>query len=358
MPKTLPSGRTVTLPHAEVVPSAPDPALHLRIDARTHPDPAARVAAWADAMSLSVETMFTREQAEGFEGSLSFYPLGPALLVDARCTPHTMLRTRETITRSGDAHILLDVFTVGGFRGVYGGKPLTIGPGDCFLMDFRRTLRVDIETSRFIGFVVPRGLFEAQADSGLRFEAGTAEASVLGALLEGLAAQAARLSAFRAASIGPGLVALVDACIRERNARSRRDPQLTPKSEPRLAQVLRYVERHAADPGLDISRLCAAFGLSRTALYRLCRSKGGVAEIIRQQRAKIAHHLLIEAGQTGASVESIARASGFSDSRSLRRALRDLHDASPSQLRKSGHVASAETLYGIEIGALFDATRR
>jgi AraC-like DNA-binding protein len=338
----------------------PDAAITLRFDSETHLDPAERVAAWREAMALSVDVAFEPEEATTFAGRLAFYALGTVLLVDAETTPHTMIRDRRTIARTGEDHVILDVFPYGGFTGTVGGKPLTVGPGDGFVMDLRGTLRVRLAATRFLGLIVPRALFEgrvgaAKALHGLCLEAGQPEARLLGSLLESLLAEAPHLSASRAAALGLAAVCLVGACLGTGEPPPKKEKQKRPAvPEPTLARVRRHIERHACDPELDPDRLASAFGLSRTVLYRMFQPEGGVAQIIRRRRTAIARRLLIDPDNPHGSIDDIARASGFADTRTLRRALRELYDTSPRQLRPAEPVP-AEEEHRVEIGALFDA---
>lgn len=343
-----------------------DAPMHLRFDARTHPDPAARVDAWRDAMSLSVDVAFTPEEAEGFAGRLDFHPLGTVLLVEAETTAHTMIRDRSTIARTGEAHLILDVFPEGGFVGSVGGSRMTVGPGDGLLLDLRGTLHARMRATRFIGVIMPRRLFRAHARGakavhGLHLAATTPEARLLGSVLEGFVAQAPGLAGPRATALGHGLVGLIAASIGAAGPApsGRRTAQAPPRdAEPELAQVRRYIERHAADAALDPERLCAAFGLSRAALYRLLKPAGGVAEIIRHRRAAIARRLLGDPGDLSGSLDAIARASGFSGASSLRRALLDVYGVPPSKLRGAPpEQVEAPGGHGARIGALFDAGR-
>lgn len=336
-----------------------DRSLHLRFDAGTHPDPEARAEAWREAMSLSVDVAFQPGEMEAFEGRLDFHSLGSVLLVEATATAHTVIRDATTIARTGDAHVIVDAFLSGGFVGTVGRRALAVGPGDGFVMDLRGTMRVRLADSRFVGAIIPRGAFEARVERaksvhGRRFQAGSPEADLLCPLLESFLLQAPRMSAARGAELGLGLVGLIGACLGGR--RGRAEGHGPAAAEASRARVRRHIERHAADPGLDPDSLGATFGLSRTALYRLFQPEGGVAEAIRHRRAEIAHRFLTDPRRASLSIETVARVSGFGDARSLNRALRELHGASPTQLRAAAiEGAAADLEVRVQLGALFDA---
>lgn len=338
-----------------------DASLHLRFDATTHPDPTLRAEAWRDAMALSVEVAFTPGQQDEFVGSLSFHPLGSALLIEGHCTPHSMMRRKTTIDRWGSGHILIDFFSAGGFSGSANGHPLEVAAGDCFLMDFRGTLSVEVLASRFIGFVVPRALFEthmggARSIHGLCLSADSTESYLIGSLLESLVVQAPHLSGMQASALGLAMTGLICACLVDKGQLIGAKGMVAPKVD--LVRLRRYIWNHAADPGFGPDVLAHAFGLSRTALYRLLAPNGGAAEAIRRRRAEFAAELLQSPAHADTSVEIVARSSGFANARSLGRALRDFYGKTPSQMRKAELVPGGTVRVSAEIAAMFDATER
>ena len=90
--------------------------------------------------------------------------------------------------------------------------------------------------------------------------------------------------------------------------------------------------------------------------HRVLQPAGGVAAIIRSRRAAIARHLLSDPENPHGSLDEIARASGFANAGSLRRALLDIYEVSPSQLRAvPADEEDGPGEHSERIGALFDA---
>ena len=101
--------------------------------------------------------------------------------------------------------------------------------------------------------------------------------------------------------------------------------------------------------------LCDAFELSRSGLYRACRPDGGVAALIRQRRTEIARVLLGEAVEPPRSDAAVARLSGFTRLRALKRALHDLHATTPLRLRRAAlDPELAASRHRIEVSALLE----
>ncbi len=329
--------------------------VRLRFDAGTHPCPQARAQAWREAMSVSADTLFRPEEIEGFAGSLDMHQLGAVLLSEIRATPHAVVRSKGTLTRWAHDHVILDVFAEGGFSGRIGGRPVTVEAGDCVMFDLRGTMRLQFRPMRCLAAVMPRALFDERAGArlavdGLVFRAGSPEAEVLGAVLTRLVATAPQMPEPVATGFGLGLTSLIGTCVGARGGTARpRGPTVPVRS---LARLRRYIDRHAAEADLGPGRLCAQFGLSRTMLYRLFQSSGGVAAAIRHRRAALAVQILRD--PAAFPIEQVARDSGFGDERSLRRALRELYGATPSELRVLPDVATRELDGDPRVASLFD----
>ena len=90
----------------------------------------------------------------------------------------------------------------------------------------------------------------------------------------------------------------------------------------RIAQAERVIERFSGDPRLSPETLADALAISRRTLYSLETAfPGGIGEQIRLARISAACRLLSDPEWAGATVETIARRSGFSSAQRLRRAL-------------------------------------
>jgi AraC-like DNA-binding protein len=78
--------------------------------------------------------------------------------------------------------------------------------------------------------------------------------------------------------------------------------------------------------------LCHLVGISRSNLYRLSESEGGVASYIQHHRLTEAHSRLSDSMNTQ-SIVSMAYDLGFTDSSSFSRAFRAMFGVSPREMR-------------------------
>ncbi len=111
----------------------------------------------------------------------------------------------------------------------------------------------------------------------------------------------------------------------------------------RLEKVRRVVRRDLHSPLLGLDLICRSIGMSRSTLYRLMESQGGVTRYIRRQRLVESHAALCDPAG-GKSIAAIAEELCFADASEFSRAFRREFGASPSDVRaaaRAGLIPSA-----------------
>ncbi len=106
----------------------------------------------------------------------------------------------------------------------------------------------------------------------------------------------------------------------------------TSKALPSLLQAKKYAEEHYRE-SLSVSDLAAAAGISESLLYRLFREGEGSSPTVylRSVRLRRARQMLLS--EPGASVESVAKESGFSDAAYFCKVFREDCGMTPRQYR-------------------------
>ncbi|MGC4192032.1 MAG: helix-turn-helix domain-containing protein [Thermomicrobiales bacterium] len=128
---------------------------------------------------------------------------------------------------------------------------------------------------------------------------------------------------------------LPDAAARDANAAG----ALSARDDALRAAVVRHIDAHLTDPALDIPTLCAAFTLSRSALYRLFSAPGdeGIARLIKRRRlARI--RAVILAGHDRRTLAEIAADYGFRTAAHFSREFRSVFGYPPGELRHFGET--------------------
>lgn len=109
----------------------------------------------------------------------------------------------------------------------------------------------------------------------------------------------------------------------------------------RLAQIGRVVERFSSDPMLTPESLAGAVQISRRTLYDLTTpTVGGISEYIRATRAARARRMLVDPACDTLTVAEVARRTGFSSPKHLRRALGGSSNQTPESIRASRDIAA------------------
>lgn len=99
-------------------------------------------------------------------------------------------------------------------------------------------------------------------------------------------------------------------------------------------RVARYIDRHLDDPDLDVGRVAAALGLSRSSLYRVFKARhGGVARFILNRRLDLCRDALLAGGSEG-TIGDLAARWGFADYGVFSRAFRRRFGVAPRTLRQ------------------------
>ncbi|HZK31898.1 MAG TPA: AraC family transcriptional regulator, partial [Corynebacterium sp.] len=103
-----------------------------------------------------------------------------------------------------------------------------------------------------------------------------------------------------------------------------------------VAAARDVIERSYSNPGLTVSEIAAAVGISERQLARAFAEQGTtVAAQVRSRRVELAQSVLIDPRYRGMSMAEIAARCGFSSQSSFSRAFREEAGLSPLQWRKS-----------------------
>jgi AraC-like DNA-binding protein len=100
----------------------------------------------------------------------------------------------------------------------------------------------------------------------------------------------------------------------------------------RLERVRQTVRAHLQSPRLGPQMLCRQVGMSRSNLYRLLESEGGVTSYIQRHRLTEARSRLADSRNTQ-SITAMAHDLCFTDSSSFSRAFRAMFGVSPGDMR-------------------------
>jgi AraC-like DNA-binding protein len=163
---------------------------------------------------------------------------------------------------------------------------------------------------------------------------------LLASFMTSLAAQLPKLAAADRQRVVPAIRALIAACVIPSAER-------VLSAEPSLSSLLvararKVVVANMASPDFGPAQLCRLLAVSRSKLYRLFESTGGIARFINRERLHEAHRRLSDPAER-ASIHVVGSDVGFLDHSTFSRAFRREYGYSPSEARERAVVASPET---------------
>lgn len=110
-----------------------------------------------------------------------------------------------------------------------------------------------------------------------------------------------------------------------------------------------WIEENLADPDLAVDAICRQFAVSRSAVYRIFSTTGGIAKVIRARRVERALHDLATDRHHALTFTRVARRWGFGNEVNFSRAVKALTGMSPRAYR--AHQAACQKVSETEFGA-------
>lgn len=212
------------------------------------------------------------------------------------------------------------------------GRALLLGPGQWCAYDKTRPYRLSTRAfSRQLAVVPP---IRADAPLSRRLMRGHSFLRGPGSVLH--ATTAATLAAIRAleetdaARLGRILTDLLELTLL-----ADPDEEDPASRDARRRAALDHIERHLADPGLEVSAIAAAVGCSKRTLHKLFLDQGmTVARTIWARRLERSRAELVDPAMAGRTITEIAHHWGFSDSQHFSRAFKVHFGVTPRDCRR------------------------
>ncbi len=300
--------------------------------------PRDRVDAWRRCIAPFVEVLPQVDPTQ-LDARLDMFHLGEVMVGGIDVPAHHFRRDRAWVAQSGTDHYYLQMYLDGGYRGRMGERDVSVGRGDIEVMHLGQTFETEAALVRTFGLLVPRDVLDQHVGGvadmhGVVLRRDQPAGRLLGDHLMSMRSMVPTASQDDAAMIAESSIAMAAAALRP----SARTAEAAANA---IAGVLaerieRYIDTHWAEPDLDAAHLCAHFRLSRSYLYRLFETQGGVAQIIRRRRLNRALAWLRHPRHARARICDAAYACGFGSEAAFTRAFRAEFGFSPSEARAAG----------------------
>jgi AraC-like DNA-binding protein len=308
-----------------------------RLDVSVNPGSTREFELFRSGLSPLYELDAASPQARASFGvNMTSHQFADIAITASRTSAAMFERTKQTIARSSVDNIGLVVYANGGADLDVEGRSADVHPGDVCILDMTRPSALRTAECEDVSLVLPRALIEPHlADPGrlhgLLLKRPHPLNAMLVSHLRTLFAQASGLSVTDAHAATQGAIALIAAF-----AGASADGRETIRNAAVAVSAQaarRTIEASLHDPDLGPDFICQRLGMSRTKLYSLFESEGGVGQYILKRRMTRAYRDIVNPACAHERIGTIAARCGFSNASVFSRAFRQAHGASPRELR-------------------------
>ena len=260
------------------------------------------------------------------------YHLGDLLVGTVDAPTHRLERSIQLIRQQGIDHLLLQFYNFGHSRVRAGTADITVDENQVVVFDLSKPVAIDAAPVHATNLLIPRAHLEqhgiaCDALHGCTLDFDTDPVlRLFHAFLQNVVACGDELEADRVPDLAQAIVRMCLASLKGRSGSETRSLEAG-------VAVRRFIHRELAKPDLGAETICARFGLSRSALYRMFEADGGVLNYIRDRRLLLAMKLLAQGPSAAPPVRisTLAYSVGFSDERTFTRAFKRRFGFAPSQ---------------------------
>lgn len=284
--------------------------------------------AWRALHADVIDLIPTSETAQGCPAEFSSWSFGDLVLTRSLFAEAPTRRWRH------DPKSYLDHWCVVLARGS-SGEELRISPPA--ILGFRSLARPyegEARDAEVLTLYLPRDLCRQHpVDLDMAHEATVSPglAGLLAGYMDGLARQLPHIEADQAEQLAAATRSLVLACIVP--SPERMEAAGAPLSALVMDRARHVVQQNMASPAFGPEQLARLLAVSRSKLYRIFETTGGVAHFINQERLREAHRRLTSPRDVH-SIHAICTEVGFQDHSTFSRAFRREFGYSPTEARE------------------------
>ncbi|MEO3998859.1 helix-turn-helix domain-containing protein [Mesorhizobium sp. CAU 1732] len=298
----------------------------------TRDDTAAGFGRYHDLYPVASDVAMTGER---FHAEARAHQLSRMIVLDRRISGVTHSRSARHAKRDGFDHVVLQLLVSGRWINGAPSEERLVQPGEVIFHDMTRPHRNCADGARIVTINLPRDQIERAMPMrpGAHGAILPASASqLLGEFMLLLVRRGGAVPAQMADSAGRAVAELVAgafASLDGQHAPANREAHFTALRRER-AEL--FIEARLADQALDADLVAYGLGVSRTVLYQMFKTSGGVARYILARRLERLGNALRQRSETR-SVSQLAFMCGFSSESHCSRAFRAAYGMPPGQYR-------------------------
>lgn len=292
----------------------------------------------------------------GYTMDFALYDYGPIKLgVSAVPTPSIMVRSPQTIARTGVDQFHVQYYRTGGFVMTVDGAERRVEAGDIGMLDLARPVTLRTERIDNLSAMVARDLLAPLlADvgdvHGLVLSRDSEAGIAVREHLDEMWRQAPDLTIAEGLEVSRATAGLLAAVIRA-NSQSRAATR-TELRKSQFRSICRRIDQQIGDPGLGPATLARDFYVTRPTLYRMFEPHGGIGKYILGRRLTGLFRDLSSPSSSNRKVAEILRQWGFVNHTSAGRAFRSAYGMTPSACR--ARARDIHRAGGVAGGKAFD----
>jgi AraC-like DNA-binding protein len=309
---------------------------------------------WSQMFAAVFDVSASVDEIAAFSGDFVAYATPRFILSEARASSVRLIRSPETILgATGLDHFALRLFRAGDASGEAGLRKVEARAGDVAFFDlfqaFDLRLSAAAESPADVTLWIPRPKILAVVSNeaalhGLVLKAGSPSGALMGATLQCLAENVARMTRKEMDALADGVVAL--AAKAAAGALEQADGELGATALASFVTARRFIDRNLTASALNADMVAKAFGLSRATVYRLFEPAGGIANYVRKARLERAYQEITAPALSNRRIGQIAYGLGFKNVSAFNRLFLKTYGVSPSEARKGAAVSVARLAAG------------
>ncbi|WP_086733028.1 helix-turn-helix domain-containing protein [Streptomyces glaucescens] len=296
-----------------------------------------RGAYWRGALSETFGVVDMTVPEEVYRGTIRTTPLGRLQAVTVDGDGLSALRTRRLVSQDDkDEYIVVTLLDTGTARLEQDGREALLGPGDIFLHDMARPLRLTFpESFRTKSLLLPRDVLGLGESDMARVTAcpigpdtplGGLLSPFVAGLVDGAGSYPPRTRELMARHVVDLLGIMADEVL------GRSGADTSGGNRALLLRIQAFIERHLADPGLTPRDIARAHHISLRYLHKLFEGEDAtVGRWIRRRRLEACRRDL--ALQASATIAAVAHRWGFTSAAHFSRVFRAAYGMAPREWR-------------------------
>ena len=293
---------------------------------------------WRDSISCIFDVECDRDvRQNNFNARVEAQICGQLMLAATTTLKQNWERSSSTIARCGVDHYMIQLYESGYMAFEHQGQEFVLQPGDVIIFDLSE--KAYSTTNNFSNFsiIVPRNLLAPLLkDSNGHHLRIMSRADPLVRILHGhmlsMKAHANKVYLSKVDDLNSATIALLAAAMNG----SPHDGPVNRKGKPIAQSILvkRVIDEQLSDPNLNPEGLAKMMAMSRSKLYSIFETYGGVKSYLRERRLSKALSALSSSHQAHRSVGDIAFSLGFASEATFRRNFKSRYGLLPTEVRQ------------------------